>query len=131
MSLLFDTHVLLEILRSTLELRLSRHERHFIDRQVAVFASAASIWEIAIKVRLGKLGIGLPLDDLASYFEAIDIPIVPVNRYHAVVTALPEPPTRDPFDRLLLAVCKTEGFLLVTEDRALIDHPLAWKPGDD
>jgi len=127
-SLLFDTHVLLEILQSTMGARRSRFERHFLDEPTQLFASAASLWEIAIKVRLGKLDLGLPLDSLASYFEGIEVPILPVDRYHAVADALPEPPTRDPFDRLLLAVCKIEGLRLVTVDRALVDHPLAWRP---
>ena len=128
MSLLFDTHVLLEILQSTLEARRSRFEQHFFDERTQLFASAASLWEISIKVRLGKLELGLPLNSLASYFEGIEVLILPIDHYHAVAEALPEPPTRDPFDRLLLAVCKIEGLRLVTVDCALIDHPLAWRP---
>ena len=39
----------------------------------------------------------------------------------------PEPQTRDPFDRLLLAQCAVEGLRLVTRDRALAKHRLSWK----
>ena len=41
----------------------------------------------------------------------------------------PEPPTRDPFDRLLLAQCAVDNLRLVTVDRALAGHPLAWREG--
>jgi PIN domain nuclease of toxin-antitoxin system len=40
----------------------------------------------------------------------------------------PEPTTRDPFDRLLLAQCAVENLHLVTIDRHLTAHPLAWRP---
>jgi PIN domain nuclease of toxin-antitoxin system len=46
---------------------------------------------------------------------------------HVITLVLPEPPTRDPFDRLLLAQAQVEGLQLVTIDRALIDHPLAYR----
>jgi PIN domain nuclease of toxin-antitoxin system len=36
----------------------------------------------------------------------------------------PDPKTRDPFDRMLLAQCEVEGFRLLTIDRALVSHPL-------
>ena len=41
--------------------------------------------------------------------------------------AEPEPQTRDPFDRLLLGQCQVENLRLVTLDRALAAHPLAWR----
>ncbi|MGF1549428.1 MAG: hypothetical protein ACFBQW_02680 [Sphingomonadaceae bacterium] len=36
--------------------------------------------------------------------------------------------TRDPFDRLLLAICQVERLRLLTTDQRLADHPLAWRP---
>ncbi len=48
-----------------------------------------------------------------------------INEHHAIAEVLPEPATRDPFDRLLLAQCLVEGLRLVTVDRALVGHPLA------
>ena len=67
----------------------------------------------------------MPLETLAGYFETIGLAILPIARGHAV--AWVEPATRDPFDRMLLAQCKVEGLQLVTLDRALIGHPLAWR----
>lgn len=86
------------------------------------------MWEIAIKARLGKLAPGMPLDDLASYFESVGIDILPIDRRHAVAWVDPEPATRDPFDRMLLAQCRVENLQLVTLDRALASHPLVWRP---
>lgn len=50
-----------------------------------------------------------------------------VTTDHALVEVDPVPATRDPFDRLLLGVCAVEGMRLVTTDRVLQDHPLAWR----
>jgi PIN domain nuclease of toxin-antitoxin system len=94
------------------------------------FASATSLWEIAIKARLGKVDPGLPLDDLPDYFQEIGLNLLVINHRHAVKSLDAEPATRDPFDRLLLAQCAVEQLRLVTIDRVLRDHPLAWSEAD-
>jgi PIN domain nuclease of toxin-antitoxin system len=53
--------------------------------------------------------------------------LLAVDHRHAVRWVDPEPPTRDPFDRLLLAQCAVEDMRLITLDRALARHPLAWR----
>jgi len=92
-----------------------------------LWASVASLWEIAIKTRLGKLDPGLPLGSLPQFYEAMGITFLPVTTSHALASVDPLPPTRDPFDRMLLAQCRVEGFSLVTLDRALRDHPQTWR----
>ncbi len=109
MRFLLDTHVLLEILQSTLNAQPSKFERHLRNREASASASVCSLWEISIKVRLGKLAVGLPLDRLVEYFESLDITILPIDRHHAVAHVEPEPGTRDPFDRMLLAQCKSKA----------------------
>jgi len=52
---------------------------------------------------------------------------VPVDERHALAAVDPEPATRDPFDRMLLAQCQIEGLRLVTIDRSLVSHSLAAK----
>jgi len=89
--------------------------------------SVASFWEIAIKTRLGKLDVGMPPTNFVGYLEAIGIAVLPITRDHVLADVDPEPGTRDPFDRLLLAQCQMEGLRLVTLDRVLAAHPLAWK----
>ncbi len=125
MRLILDSHILLAI---TLK-RSNRIEpgitRLMSGKEVRLWASAASLWEIAIKTRPGKLDPGLPLKDLPSFLEAVGIRIMPVTAAHALTLVEPMPPTRDPFDRMLLAQCHVERCRLVTADRALIGRPLA------
>lgn len=93
------------------------------------FVSSASLWEIAIKSRLGKLDAGIDLQHLPAFLESCGVGILDINRYHAVTYVEPEATTNDPFDRMLLVQCQLESLRLVTVDRALVDHPLAWRPG--
>ncbi|MBP1149441.1 type II toxin-antitoxin system VapC family toxin [Methylocaldum sp. 14B] len=118
MRLLLDTHVLLWVLAD--DAALSNTARAEIDRAEAVYASAASIWEISIKSALGKLKIDqrcLP-DRL---IEAGFLPL-PVTWEHAnAVRKLPNL-HRDPFDRILIAQAITEPLRFMTADRALAGY---------
>ena len=127
MRLLLDTNVLIA---------LSRDEMKKLDRPVATivaatasqsFASVAALWEIAIKTRLGKLDPARPLEELPDHFESLGLSLLDIDRHHVLAELNSEPETRDPFDRLLLAQCQVEGMQLVTIDRALAGHPLAWR----
>ncbi|HEY0300845.1 MAG TPA: type II toxin-antitoxin system VapC family toxin [Rhizomicrobium sp.] len=92
-----------------------------------MFVSVASLWEIAIKFRLGKLQLPRPPAALSVFFQTLGYQLVVIDQRHAVEDLREQPATRDPFDRLLLAQCQVESLMLVTVDRALSVHPLAWR----
>lgn len=121
MRVLLDTHLVLDLLEDQ-PLRAQHLSRMSAD---AFLVSAASLWEIAIKTRLGKLDPAMPLDDIARFLEHIGVRLLPIEARHVVAAANPQPETRDPFDRLLLAICHVEGLRLATIDRSLREHPLA------
>lgn len=125
MQVLLDTHVALGLLRRSLTRQHPEIARRLADPSTLGFISVASLWETAIKARLGKLNPGMPLQDIAEYFEALGLTILPIETRHVIATADPEPETRDPFDRLLLAQCQVENLRLVTMDRALMHYRLA------
>jgi PIN domain nuclease of toxin-antitoxin system len=93
-----------------------------------MFVSIASVWEMAIKARLGKLPLGMPVWELPVSVLAFGYTLLGIDQHHAIEDLLDEPATSDPFDRILLAQCQVEGMRLVTTDRALQAHPLAWRP---
>jgi PIN domain nuclease of toxin-antitoxin system len=125
MRILLDTHVALALLRRSLTAHHPELARRLADPMAAGYVSVASLWEMAIKSRLGKLDPGMPLQDMPGYLEAVGLSILPIEAGHVIVASSPEPDTRDPFDRLLLAQCQVENLRLATVDRALVRHPLA------
>lgn len=94
--------------------RLGGHARARIQEATEVYVSAASAWEIAIKIAIGKLrSTRAPAQAVADsgFYE------LPVTFEHAsAVTALPLH-HNDPFDRLILAAAGTEGLAIVSSDR--------------
>jgi PIN domain nuclease of toxin-antitoxin system len=128
MRLLLDTHIFIGLARQTLSMEHPKLYRAVIEEESESHVSVASIWEIAIKTRLGKLDAGLPPEKIAGYCTGLGLKVLPINAAHATAEIDPLPNTRDPFDRMLLAQCKVEGLKLVTVDRALAAHPLALQP---
>lgn len=127
MRLLLDTHILLSIVNErTADLPVTLRGV-LSDPDSQFFVSVASLWEIAIKWRLGKLKLSGNLELLPEIVTSGGLELVPINERHVVATFSPEPMTRDPFDRLLLAQCSVEELRLVTVDRALVSHSLAFR----
>jgi PIN domain nuclease of toxin-antitoxin system len=114
--LLLDTHALLWWLLDDPELPAS--PRRAIESADAVFASAASVWEIAIKQRLGKLPeLRFAVTELPGLIRDSRFMPLPVDERHAAaVGALPKH-HRDPFDHLLIAQALSEQLTLVSRDR--------------
>lgn len=115
MRLLLDTHFAYWVFYETA--RLSRQAKEYIYGAEEIFVSSASIWEMAIKVRLGKMG-GDP-QKLVSMIEEADFEELPVLSRHAVLVADMPMHHADPFDRLLIAQAQAEGLHLLTTDTKL------------
>ncbi len=125
MRLLLDTHILLGFLDNETG-KFPAAIRSLIANPESRFCvSVASLWEAAIKFRLGKLPLRRGPESMPGAIRDLGFELIIINEHHAIADVHPEPATRDPFDRLLLAQCKVEGLRLVTVDRALVDHPLA------
>ncbi len=128
MRLLLDTHVLLAQLETGSVVLPTVMQDAVVADEAELFVSTASLWEVVIKVRSGKLAIGMTLEQLPEACEAAAFAILSITPRHVLADVSPEPATRDPFDRLLLAQASVEGLQLVTLERALESHPLAWQP---
>ena len=115
MKLLLDTQVFLWTVTGHAALKPAA--RKLISVAEAVYVSAASIWEIAVKARLGKIE-GDPAA-LASAIDDSGLIELPVTARHAAAVARLPLHHTDPFDRLFIAQALTEPLRLVTADRAL------------
>jgi PIN domain nuclease of toxin-antitoxin system len=87
--------------------------------------SSASVWEIAIKVRLGKYQLVHPLKEIEDAIETAGFRALDVSMRHATAIERVETSHGDPFDRLLLAQCEVETLRLLTADTALSGLPVA------
>lgn len=118
MRLLLDTHIFLWVVAGSRLLKPSA--RKTIQNAEEVFISSASIWEVAIKVRLGKLEANP--ESLVAAISLSGFTELPVHGSHAArVASLPMHHT-DPFDRLLIAQAFLEPLHLLTADAALAKY---------
>lgn len=128
MDLLLDTHVLLWWL--TEDSRLKERQRKLLqapDNRLLV--SSVSAFEIATKVRIGKLpAFGVFEPDLERISIDYDIHELRISIEHAVLAGRFPADHRDPFDRLLAAQSIVERVALVTNDAAFQAFPveIAW-----
>ncbi len=125
MRLLLDTHALLWALSAPARLP-DATAKAISDPDNEVFASAGSIWEIAIKAALGKVSADVDeiVDSLPEAgFEALDVTVEHARR----IRRLPHH-HRDPFDRLFIAQSLEEGLVIVTRDGAFAAYkvPTLW-----
>jgi PIN domain nuclease of toxin-antitoxin system len=129
MKLLLDTHVVLSIVAERTADLPATLRRVLADPESEFYVSVASLWEIAIKARLGKLHLSADLSRLPDILTSGGLELIPINEHHVLAAVTPQPMTRDPFDQLLLAQCSVEELRLLTVDRALVSHTLAFGAG--
>ncbi len=127
MNLLLDTHIVIWTLDRSLAWRYPKIEQLTHDQGNSSFVSAASLWEINIKLGVGKLKIDMPTAEIPEFLLSQSFYQLGIAAEHALHNVEPAPPTRDPFDRLLLAQAQIEGMRFVTVDRALADHPVTFR----
>lgn len=127
MKLLLDTHIVLGLVDLDLHARYPAVADAVLGPDHDVWVSIASLWEIAIKARLKKLAPRISPPRIADYLRVGGITLLPIEVRHATVELEFDVPTRDPFDRLLLAQAQLEGMRFVTVDRALADQPVTFR----
>ena len=112
---LLDTHTLLWWLADAAELG-PRCREILLDRRNQVFVSAATTWEISIKMALGKLEAP---EDMDSIVEDEGFSKLPISLYHGQLAGSLPALHRDPFDRMLIAQAQAEGLILITADKSI------------
>lgn len=115
MRLLLDTQIYLWHVSDNL--LLSKKARSIILAADSIHISTASLWEIAIKVRLGKLNADL--ERLIAKLASSGFRELPVAAHHAAQVAKLPLHHGDPFDRMLVSQAISEPMYLITSDRQL------------
>jgi len=122
--MLLDTHIFLWWIFG--DPKLPNNMLQFIeDRDHEIFVSAASVWEIATKYRLGKLPqAGKVARCVPTWIELAGFSSLSVSVEHAQLAGAWDVGHRDPFDRMLAAQAKLENMPLATVDKKLPQFPI-------
>jgi len=122
--MLLDTHIFLWWLFG--DSKLPHKIMGYIeDRDHDVFVSAASVWEIATKYRLGKLPEAENVAKrVPAWIERAGFNSLPITVEHAQLAGAWDIAHRDPFDRMLAAQAKLEGVSLATLDKTMQLFPI-------
>jgi PIN domain nuclease of toxin-antitoxin system len=117
LRVLLDTHALLWWLSD--DPALPRTARKIIaETKNTVLVSAASAWEIATKVRLGKLPTAANLvSDFCGQVEREGFDLLVISADHGIRGGLLPGPHKDPFDRMLIAQAQAENLPVITNER--------------
>jgi PIN domain nuclease of toxin-antitoxin system len=117
MDILLDTHAVIWLLEGSDKLSpVAKKEIENLDNQI--FVSVISLFEIAIKVKIGKLGFTQAIPAIVKELDNQAIQLLPLTDLHiSSYQAVPlYAEHRDPFDRILIATAMNEGFSIITID---------------
>lgn len=131
MRLLLDTHFLIWLARDP-ETITAKEQAALTRAQGRLVASSISIWELRIKWNTrrdaSRAGLVEPAEAI-RFARAQGIDLADLTAEDCAATLDPPIDHRDPFDEMLLIHAQRLGARLLTRDRALAGHPLAWLVG--
>jgi PIN domain nuclease of toxin-antitoxin system len=124
LALLLDTHIFLWWLFA--DNRLPEETKTIIENpENSILVSAASVWEIATKFRIGKLPEGGKVaDNVPIWIEKAGFQPLAISPEHAQLAVSWELSHRDPFDRMLAAQAKLENIRLASVDQQIMQFPI-------
>jgi PIN domain nuclease of toxin-antitoxin system len=123
MRLLLDTHVF--IWWADAPERLTSNALAALEDDTNdLILSVVSLWEIQIKIQLGKLKLARPLKELVESQQATNgLQLLPIELPHVLALAALPLHHKDPFDRMLIAQSMVEDLTLITADDKLAAYP--------
>jgi PIN domain nuclease of toxin-antitoxin system len=121
MKYLLDTHALIWGLEADNQLSVTAREV-ISDANADIYVSIVSLWEIAIKMSLGKLKLSQSLEQVITSLEQHNATLLPVKSAHVLkVSNLPFE-HRDPFDRLLIAQALVENMKFISNEALFLRY---------
>ena len=121
-KLLIDTHILIWFI--TEHPQLTNKSKTLIENSQSCFISVASLWEIGIKMSLGKLELRINLDELVKIILESGFAILPINQIHVIKNSELNFFHKDPFDRILIAQALIEDLEIITSDTTFLNYPV-------
>ena len=125
MNLLIDSHVFIW-LRQEPTLISKAASSQLLLKSNRIFLSTATLWELQIKINLGKLKLGDPLDvAVADELQANNLEVLSIEQDHIYGLSNLPPVHGDPFDRLLISQAIANNMTIVSADRHFSSYPVS------
>lgn len=113
---LLDTHTFIWYVNGDTE--LSQNAKTAIEADDTInFVSIASLWEMAIKISLGKLELKTPFNQIGRQIEANGFEVLPITLEDTMTLSLLPFHHRDPFDRIIIVQNFNNGLNLISKDK--------------
>jgi PIN domain nuclease of toxin-antitoxin system len=122
MEFLVDTHAFLWYLLG--DSNLGSKAKEAIDTKTGLYFSIASLWEISIKINVGKLQLNRPFEDLPTELQYLNAQILPITFADTEFYVGLPLHHRDPFDRILVAQAMNHSLVLISGDAAFDAYPI-------
>ncbi|MBF2088180.1 MAG: type II toxin-antitoxin system VapC family toxin [Synechococcales cyanobacterium K44_A2020_017] len=124
MAFLLDTHVFLWHISKNPS--LSQKAKEIVDTKSDLFFSVASLWEIVIKINVGKLQFDCSFESFLDHVSVMNAEIIPIEiESLKIYLNLPlSPEHRDPFDRILVAQAMDYSLDIVSRDEKFDSYPI-------
>jgi PIN domain nuclease of toxin-antitoxin system len=123
MKLLLDTHAFIWFINGDNQLP-KKVIKLIEDSNNQCYLSIASIWEIAIKVSLGRLVLKSEFNHIQQLIIKNDFEILPIHFDHLISIQKLEFFHRDPFDRLIISQAIAEDFIIISKDKEFSLYPI-------
>jgi PIN domain nuclease of toxin-antitoxin system len=127
MKLLLDAHTAIWFVTDSKQLPKSTKKR-IENPDNHCFISIATLWEMGIKYSLGKLKLKAELNKIFELFFDSGLILIPITPEHILTNTILPFQHRDPFDRLIIAQAKREGYTIISKDREFENYEvnLVW-----
>ena len=125
MKYILDTHAIIWLLENSP--KMSSNIKDIIKQQENnIYISSVSLWEIAIKMDLGKLKLGVSFGELLDYINRRDFDILQIEEnYLKGLVGLPYI-HNDPFDRMIISTAISEDLTIITIDDSIQKYDVSW-----
>jgi len=125
MKYLLDTHVIIWYFEDSP--KLSRRITNLIDNpEISIYICSVSLWEIALKMNLGKLDLNLTINELLNTIKTRDFNIIQIeDKYLKNLSNLPYI-HKDPFDRMIVSSAIEENLTIITTDENIRKYTVSW-----
>jgi PIN domain nuclease of toxin-antitoxin system len=116
MNILLDTHAFIWLGTNQIDKLSHAAVTSFLDLNNEIYISKASLWEMAIKINIGKLSLSKTLEELVSAAVKNNIKILDIELQHILEYQKLKLHHNDPFDRLIIASAYVEKMKLISCD---------------